>query len=132
MDMTITFPGGKKVNAAFDAFTVRTDQPVPSGGEGSAPAPFDLFLASIGTCAGIYVAAFCQTRGIPTEGLHLVQHNEADPSTHRLVRVRIEIVLPPGFPEQYRDAVRRAAEGCAVKKAILSPPEFTIETRDGA
>lgn len=129
MDMTITFPGGKRVDAAFDGFVVETDQPPSGGGEGSAPAPFSLFLASIGTCAGIYVLGFCQARNIPTDGVRLVQHNEWDPASHRLARVRLDIELPASFPEKYREAVRRAAESCAVKKAIANPPELVVESK---
>ncbi|MHB8872939.1 MAG: OsmC family protein [Myxococcaceae bacterium] len=128
MAMTITFPGGKRVDATVGGFTIQTDQPVASGGEASAPEPFTLFLASIGTCAGIYVLGFCQTRGIPTQGMRLTQVEEYDKETRRLSRVRIEIELPPDFPEKYRDAVKNAAENCKVKKAILSPPAFDIET----
>ena len=128
MHMEISFAGGKRVNSSFEGFVVKTDQPVPDGGEGSAPAPFELFLASIGTCAGTYVLGFCQARNIPTEGVRLVQTNERNPQTGQLQRVQIDIQLPPGFPEKYRDAVRRAAELCAVKKAIQVPPEFVVSS----
>ena len=128
MDIKVTFPGGKRVNAELDGYTVPTDQPLSAGGAGSAPAPFSYFLASIATCAGIYVLGFCQARDIPTLGLSLTQHHEWDEQTHRLKQVSIDITLPPGFPEKYRDAVRRAAELCAVKKAIAAPPEFVVTT----
>ena len=128
MDMTITFPGGKRVDATFGAHTIRTDQSEKMGGEGSAPEPFETFLAAIGTCAGIYVLGFCQARGIATDGLRLVQHNEWDPGTHRLAKVAIEIILPPEFPAKYRAAVQRAADQCAVKKAIFDPPAFEVQT----
>ncbi len=128
MEMTISFPGGKRVDASFDGYTVKTDQPPLGGGDGSAPAPFSLFLASLGTCAGIYVLGFCQARGIPTDGIKLVQRHEWDPATHRLARVRIDVQVPPTFPEKYREAVQRAADQCAVKKAIASPPDFEIRT----
>ena len=72
MEMRIRFPGGTKVDAAFLGHVVHTDQPPASGGEGSAPSPFDLFVASIGTCAGYYVLAFCRKREIPTDGIELV------------------------------------------------------------
>jgi ribosomal protein S12 methylthiotransferase accessory factor len=78
----VSFPGGKRVDAQVGAFTIRTDQPTEGGGEGSAPAPYDLFLASLATCAGIYVLGFCQARGIPTDGLALTQRHELDPDTH--------------------------------------------------
>ncbi len=129
MEMTITFPGGKRVDAQFDGFVVPTDQKPIAGGAGSAPEPFSLFLASIGTCAGIYALGFCQARGISTEGLRLVEHAEFDPATHRLARVSVEIQVPPTFPAKYLSAVRNAAENCAVKRAIFNPPEFVVETR---
>ncbi len=131
MEMTISFPGGKRVDAELDGHTIRTDQPPAGGGEGSAPAPFNYFLASIGTCAGIYVLGFCQARGIPTDGIALRQRMGYDPEGHRLASVTIEIELPPSFPEKYRDAVRRAADHCAVKKAILTPPSLEVVTRVG-
>lgn len=129
MDMLVTFPGGKKVNAEFDGMTVATDQPAASGGEGSAPTPFNYFLASIATCAGIYVLGFCRERDIPTEGLSLRQHakfSDTEKGKRRLAKVSLEIRLPPGFPEKYRNAVVKTAELCAVKKAILDPPDFEV------
>lgn len=128
MKMEILFPGGKRVDALFDGFTVQTDQPVSSGGEDSAPAPFDLFLASIGTCAGIYVLSFCQQRSIPTEEIRLVQSNGRNPETGML-EIGIDIVVPSGFPEKYRNALIRSAELCAVKKHITDQLiSFSIKT----
>ena len=129
MEMTINFPGGKRVDAQVNGHVIRTDQAPSAGGSGSAPEPFAYFLASIGTCAGIYVLGFCQARNIPTEGIRLRQRIEHDQAKNRLTHVKIDIELPPDFPEGYRDAVRRAAEYCAVKKAILDPPVFEITTR---
>ena len=128
MELIIDFPGGKRVDAHFGAFTVSTDQPAQAGGEDSAPTPFATFLASIGTCAGIYVLGFCQRRGIPTEGLRLVQHADTDPATGMVGSIRIDIELPNGFPERYREAVIRAADQCAVKKHMAQPPAFEIRT----
>jgi ribosomal protein S12 methylthiotransferase accessory factor len=132
MDIRVTFPGGKHIDAQVGAHILRTDQPVAQGGEDSAPAPFDLFLASLGTCAGIYVAGFCQARGISTEGIELVQHNEFDPETHLLKNVAMELTLPAGFPEKYVPAVVRAAEGCKVKKTLATPPPVTIAAKIAA
>jgi ribosomal protein S12 methylthiotransferase accessory factor len=126
MDIAVTFPGGKRVDAAFGEWVVRTDQPVELGGNGTAPAPFDFFVASLATCAGIYVLGFCQVRGIPTDGMRLIQHNRFDPATHQLQAVDLEILLPPSFPEKYRDAVIRAAEGCKVKKVLSAPPAISV------
>jgi putative redox protein len=127
-EFVVDFPGGARVDAHFGPYTVKTDQPPSGGGEGSAPAPFSLFLASIATCAGIYVLGFCRQRGLPTDGLRLVQRVERDPLTHMVAKVSLDIELPPGFPEKYRDAVIRSAEQCAVKKAIENPPVFAVTT----
>jgi ribosomal protein S12 methylthiotransferase accessory factor len=126
--MTVSFPGGKRVDAEYEGFTFRTDQPPRAGGEGSAPPPFDLFLASIATCAGIYVKGFCDSRQIATEGLGISMQVEPDPATHRIGRLVLEIHLPEGFPDTHREAVVRAADQCAVKKHILAPPAFEIRT----
>lgn len=127
MDIQITFPGGKRVDAQVGTHLVRTDQPASLGGEDAEAAPFDLFLASLGTCAGIYVVGFCQARGLSTEGITLVQHNDFDPETHMLTNVALELTLPAGFPEKYVPAVVRAAEGCKVKKTIAAPPPITVK-----
>jgi ribosomal protein S12 methylthiotransferase accessory factor len=128
MDMRIVFPGNKKVNAEYKGFTIKTDQPPQGGGDGSAPAPFDLFLASLGTCAGIYVLGFCQERGIPTDGIELIQKLTYDPMKKMIGKIAIDIVVPPDFPEKYHSALVNAASLCAVKKHIQDPPEFNIET----
>ncbi len=127
----VNFPGGKKVNAQFARYTVQTDQPVRDGGEGSAPAPFMLFLSSLATCAGIFVLGYCQTRGIDTEGITLTQSHEFvsnGPGRVRLGRIGIHIEVPPGFPEKHHATLVRVAEQCAVKKVMEDPPEFFVET----
>lgn len=128
MEMLIDFPGGARVDAHFNGFTVRTDQPPTGGGEDSAPAPFDYFLASLGTCAGIYISGFCRSRGIPTDHIRIVQHHRVDPTTHMVTQVMFDIQLPPDFPERYKPAVIRAAEMCKVKKHLEQPPTFEITT----
>lgn len=129
MSMTVSFPGGKRVDVEAAGFVIHTDQPTAVGGEGLAPDPFTTFLASLASCAGIYALGFCQARKIPTEGLRLVQQEERDPETHRLTRVRMEIEVPPDFPPQYLSAMGNAVSHCAVKRAMLSPPEFVIEAK---
>ena len=104
------------------------DQPVKAGGEDSAPAPFDLFLASIGTCAGYYVKAFCDQRGIPAEGIRILQHVNYNLDQRRVDRIDIEIKLPPEFPEKYKEAVVQAANSCAVKKHLIVPPAIEVFT----
>ncbi len=125
-EMIVTFPGRKKVETRIGEHVIRTDQPAAGGGEDSAPAPFDLFLAAIGTCAGIYVVGFCQKRELPTDGIRIRQRNHFDPETRVLVRVELDIEVPPSFPEKYRDALVRVADQCAVKKAIQAQPRFEV------
>ncbi len=131
-ELIVEFPGGARVDAHYGPYTIKTDQPPMAGGEGSAPTPFSLFLASMGTCAGIYVLGFCRQRGLPTEGIRIVQRMESDSRTHMISHVSLEIVLPPGFPEKYREAVIRSAEQCAVKKHLEAPPQFTVTTKVAA
>jgi putative redox protein len=126
MDMKITFQGGKRVYAEYNGFVHKTDQPREAGGESSAPEPFDLFLVSLGTCAGIYVLSFCQKRGIDAAAIELRQRMEWDPRTHLLAKVEIEIVLPASFPEKYRAAVVQSAQLCTVKKHLENPPKFNL------
>jgi putative redox protein len=130
MDIRVRFPGGKRVDALLGDRVVATDQPLDLGGEDTAPAPFDLFLASIATCAGIYVLGFCQARGIPTEELGLRQHVTYDPESHLPLHVKLQLELPPTFPDKYRSAILRAAERCKVKQTIAAQPSFEITTAD--
>lgn len=129
--MIIRFPGNKKVTAQFDGFTVVTDQPVEAGGDGSAPAPFDLFLASLGTCAGLFALSFCRKRNIPTEGLEIRQSAEWDEARHLATKVSLVITLPRGFPEKYRESIVKAAELCTVKRHLAEPPRFEIAAESG-
>ena len=128
MDIEVTFPGGARVDAKLGDHVIKTDQPPKAGGEGSAPTPFQHFLASLVTCAGIYVLEFCRKRDIPTDDIRLTQTHEVDRSTGMITRIELTIDLPPDFPEQYKDAVVRSAETCAVKKHLASPPEIEVVT----
>lgn len=125
MNVAVSFPGGVAVDARLGAHLIRTDQPAPYGGDG-APAPFDLFLGSIATCMGYYALRFCQERGIATEGLGLSLETVRDPKRKRLSTIRVALALPPGFPEKYREAIRRAVDQCAVKKHLVEPPAFEV------
>lgn len=127
MTMVVSFPGGKKVRAEFDGFVVETDQSPQNGGQGTAPEPFSYFLASLATCAGIFALGFCQTRGLPTDGLKLTQDMQFNKDTHRLEKVTIRIDPPKDFPERYLPALRQSAEKCTVKRTISNPPEFDIQ-----
>ncbi len=129
MELEIRLGDGRKVEARWGRFTVKTDQGLDSGGEATAPEPFDLFLASYGTCAGHAVLAFCRARDIPTEGIRLVQRTVRDPGKKRLARIEIDLFLPAGFPEKYEKAVARAADACSVKKVMRDPPEMEFNVR---
>lgn len=129
MEMIIDFPGGAKVDAHFGSYTVQTDQPSPSG-EASAPTPFEVFLASLGTCAGIYVLNFCRKRGISTEGMRLIQRIHSNSETGMADKIELEIQVPPSFPKEYYGALIRSAELCKVKKTIEQPPQFEIMTKE--
>jgi ribosomal protein S12 methylthiotransferase accessory factor len=122
----ICFPGGLRVEALHQGFWIRTDQPVPQGGGGKAPSPFDLFLASIGTCAGFYALRFCQQRNLRTDGLAMTLTAERDSERKKVVRVRLEISLPIDFPEKYRTAIVHAIDQCSVKKHLQHPPAFEV------
>jgi putative redox protein len=119
------------VNAEFNGFTINTDQAVKDGGEGSAPSPYEYFLASIGTCAGIYVHSFCEKRKIPTADISLMQrieYRKTDEGKSVLEKIVIEIIVPPAFPEKYHQALIKVADQCAVKKTIVNPPKFEVKT----
>jgi ribosomal protein S12 methylthiotransferase accessory factor len=128
MDMHIRLNGGKKVDAEFGGFTIHTDQPPKYGGADSAPSPFDVFLASIGTCAGYFVQNYCQSRGLSTEGVEIVQHMDWDLAKHLVTKVRLEIQVPESFPEQYRASLVSAVNLCTVKKHLKNPPEIEAAT----
>jgi putative redox protein len=125
MEMLIDFPGGARVDAHFGGFTIKTDQPPAS----SSPTPFATFLASLGTCAGIYVLGFCQQRGLPTEGIRIIQRIYSNPQTGGIAKIDLEIQVPPTFPEKYLPALVKSAELCAVKKVMENPPEFDVYTK---
>ena len=125
MEIYIDFPGGSRVDAHFGDFTVPTDQPPAA----SAPTPFDIFLSSIGTCAGIYVLGFCQQRGLPTTGIQIVQRIHSNPVTRMVEQIDLEIDIPATFPEKYRDSLIRSAELCKVKKHLENPPVFNVTTQ---
>jgi putative redox protein len=121
MEMLIDFPGG------FGAFTVRTDQPPTGGGQGSAPSPFEVFLASIGTCAGIYVLGFCNKRNLPTDGIKILERINSNPTTGMVDSIDLEIRVPESFPEKYYPALVRSAEQC--KQHFEKPPVFNVFTK---
>lgn len=125
MSMEIVLAGGKRVDALYKGFRIPTDQPQASGGENAAPSPFDLFLASLGTCAGYFVLSFCQRRNLSTDGIRLTLNAVRDASGHHLARVEIEILLPADFPADVAPACARAADQCAVKAHL--DPQLKVE-----
>ena len=128
MDIEVYFDEGAKVNARMGKHLVHTDQKVHGGGEDSAPAPFDYFLVSLATCAGIYVKVFCDKRGIDSSKIRINQKHHYDSESRRMKGINLEIVLPNDFPEKYREAVIKAADRCAVKRLLNDPPDIEVRT----
>jgi len=129
--MKVTFPGGKKVIAEINGFTIATDQSPQSGGEGSSPEPFTLFLSSLATCAGIYIKSFCDQRGIDASHLELEQNIEYDRNKKMISTLNLEIKVPNGFPEKYDRALIKTANQCTVKKQLHPDIVFNVfVTRD--
>jgi putative redox protein len=126
--MEITFDGGKVITAHLHGHLIRTDQPIENGGGNTAPSPFELFLASIGTCAGIYIKSFCDNRKIPTDGIRIIQSSEYNKESGLPVSINLDIQLPADFPEKYIASVINVAELCKVKKTIIAQPKFQITT----
>ncbi|MCX6329813.1 MAG: OsmC family protein [Bacteroidia bacterium] len=126
--MEITFDGGKVVTAHSHGHKIRTDQPLDSGGTNSAPTPFDLFMASIGTCAGVYVKSFCDNRKIPTDGIKIIQTSQFNKETGLPTNIKIDIKVPVDFPEKYKASLIHVADLCKVKKTMLNPPVFEVLT----
>jgi len=129
--MKIRFPGGMRVEAEYRGHTIRTDQSEASGGDGSAPSPFDLFLASLGTCTGYYVLAFCRKRDIPTDEIELTMGRVLNDENHLIERIDIVVHLPESFPERYVNACIKSASQCTVKKHLQDPPEIAIAAHRG-
>ena len=127
--MEIYFEGKKQVNAKLNGQVIKTDQPIQGGGDGTAPSPFDLFLGSIGTCAGIYVKGFCDQRGLSSENIKIIQKMNFDPATRLIDKIDLEIQLPTDFPEKYKEAVINSANLCAVKRHMQQPPAFDVYTK---
>ena len=127
--MEISFSDGKKVDASYKGFTIKTDQPEYAGGGGTAPEPFSLFLASIGTCTGVYALNFCQKRNINTDGLKLILRIEKNQETHMINKISMEILVPKDFPDNYKNAIIKSAGLCAVKKHLEKPPDIAISVK---
>jgi len=124
--MEIFFNGNKQVFANVNGHTIKTDQAVKSGGEGEYPEPFTLFLASLGTCAGIYVKSFCDQRSIPTDHIRLTQSQGYNPVLKMIDQIEIQIHVPADFPDKYENAVIQTASLCAVKRHLKDEIEVNV------
>jgi len=124
--MRIRFPGGMHVEAEYRGFVIRTDQTEKAGGESSAPSPFDLFLASLGTCTGYYVLAFCRKRDIQADEIELTMEMVRNEERHLIERIDITVHLPESFPKRYVNACLKSAAQCTVKKHLQDPPAIVI------
>lgn len=129
--MKIILNEGTQVEAQFRGFSVLTDQPETAGGQNAAPSPFDLFLASIGTCAGFYVQAFCRKREISMDGIELEMSFTRNDETRLIDRIQIDVDFPSTFPKKYIDACIKSAEQCTVKKHLQVPPSVVVRPRTG-
>jgi len=125
-DISVTFPGGKRVDAHFGEWTIKTDQSVKNGGENTAPNPFDLFFAALAACAGVYAQDFCQARKLSTEGLAVRLQAERDEEKRLFTPICIDVTLPVDFPEKYRQAILKTVNLCTVKKHIVGQPELDV------
>jgi len=128
MEIKVNFLDNLRLEARFDDFTVITDQPVRYKGDGSAPSPFDYFLASSALCAGYFVRVYCLSRGIPTENIRLSQNNIVDPENRYNQIFQIQVELPESIADKDRLGILRSIDRCTVKKVVQTGPEFKIES----
>ena len=127
MEIKVNFLDNLRLEAKFDDFTVIADQPIRYKGDGSAPGPFDYFLASSALCAAYFVKLYCQTRDIPTEHIRLSQNNIVDPENRYAQIFKIQVELPADISEKDRLGILRSIDRCTVKKVVQQGPEFIIE-----
>jgi ribosomal protein S12 methylthiotransferase accessory factor len=127
MEIKVNFLDNLRLEAKFDDFTVVSDQPIRYKGDGSAPGPFDYFLASSALCAAYFVKLYCNTRNIPTENIRLSQNNIVDPENRYKQTFKIQVELPPDISAKDRLGILRSIDRCTVKKAVQTGPDFIIE-----
>jgi ribosomal protein S12 methylthiotransferase accessory factor len=127
MEIKVNFLDNLRLEAKFDDFTVVADQPIRYKGDGSAPGPFDYFLASSALCAAYFVKLYCQTRDIPTENIRLSQNNIVDPENRYQQIFKIQVELPADISAKDRQGILRSIDRCTVKKVVQTGPEFVIE-----
>ncbi|MGY2226018.1 OsmC domain/YcaO domain-containing protein [Pseudomonas gingeri] len=130
MEIKVNFLDNLRLEAKFDDFTVVADQPIRYKGDGSAPGPFDYFLASSALCAAYFVKLYCQTRNIPTENIRLSQNNIVDPENRYNQIFKIQVELPADISAKDRQGILRSIDRCTVKKVVQTGPEFVIEEVD--
>ncbi|GGY65837.1 OsmC domain/YcaO domain-containing protein [Marinobacter zhanjiangensis] len=130
MEINVNFLDNLRLEAKFDDFTVVTDQPIRYKGDGSAPSPFDYFLASSALCAAYFVRVYCLARDIPTDNIRLSQNNIVDPENRYNQIFKIQVQLPEDLPEKHRQGILRSIDRCTVKKVVQTNPTFEIETVD--
>ena len=128
MQINVNFLDNLRLEAKFDDFTVVTDQPIRYKGDGSAPSPFDYFLASSALCAAYFVRVYCKARDIPTDNIRLSQNNIVDPENRYNQIFKIQVELPEDISDKDRQGILRSIDRCTVKKVVQTGPEFEIET----
>lgn len=128
MEIKVNYLDNLRLEAKFDDFTVISDQPIRYKGDGSAPGPFDYFLASSAMCAAYFVKVYCNARDIPTENIRLSQNNIVDPENRYKQIFKIQVELPEDLSDKDRQGILRSIERCSVKRVVQNVPEFQIET----
>ncbi len=128
-ELKVSFQGEKRIDVEVDGFVIKTDQSPQGGGQGSAPEPFDYFLASLAACAGVYALNFCEKRGIETKGLALELRCEWNRDKRLYDKMEFVLTLPAGFPEKYRDAIVRSMQLCAVKRHMEEMPQMVFSLK---
>ncbi|PKM21751.1 MAG: OsmC domain/YcaO domain-containing protein, partial [Gammaproteobacteria bacterium HGW-Gammaproteobacteria-14] len=130
MEIKVNYLDNLRLEAKFDDFSVISDQPIRYKGDGSAPGPFDYFLASSALCAAYFVKVYCNTRNISTDNIRLSQNNIVDPEDRYKQIFRIQVELPEDISDKDRQGIIRSIERCTVKKVVQAGPDFQIETVD--
>lgn len=126
----ISYAGGKKVNALIQDHLIPTDQSPEDGGEGTAPDPSQLMLAALATCSAITAKAYCEVKGIPTEGLGFRMVCDYDQDAGRYTNIKMVLNLPPLFPEEMKPKLDRILDRCFVKRHFIMPPEFEVDFQE--
>lgn len=129
--ITVTWDGGVRFTADVRGHKVVVDQPQKAGGQDSAPMPLELVPTSLGTCVALFVQQFLVTRGLDASGLTVEVQTVGAANPHRIGKFEVAVKIPGGVPEKYREAVRRAAEGCTVHHTLTHQPEIAVQIEAG-